>query len=341
LRVAMYYANNDVRLEEMPAPAAGKREMVVRVMASGICGSDVMEWYRRDKVPLVLGHEIAGEVVGADEGVRYRIGQRVSASHHVPCGLCHYCRRGHETVCDTLRKTNFYPGGFAEYVLLPEINVKSGVYPLPDEVSYEEGTFVEPLACVLRGQRAAGLRKGDSVLVIGSGISGALHVALARARGARLVAATDINEWRLGKAREWGAHEAIRADSDVPGEFRKLNGGRGADVVILTSGAESAIRQALEAVDRGGSVLFFAPMREDTAVPLPVNRLFWRNEITLASSYAANPAEHIDALELIRSGKVNVRGMITHRLPLAKTQEGFGLVSGAGESLKVIIEPQE
>ncbi len=341
MRVAMYYANNDVRLEEMPMPAAGKGEAVVRVTASGVCGSDVMEWYRRHKVPLVLGHEIAGEIVDAGEGVAYKIGERVSASHHVPCGACHYCRRGHDTVCDTLRKTNFHPGGFAEYVLLPRINVEKGLYVLPEEVSYDEGTFIEPLACVLRGQRAVGLKAGDSVLIIGSGISGALHIALARALDAKLVVATDVNGWRLQKAGGFGADAALRADADVPGEFRRLNGGRGADVVILTSGAESAIAQAFETVDRGGSVLFFAPTREGIAVPLPVNKLFWRNEITLTSSYAANPAEHLEALELIRSGRVNVKDMITHRFPLADAQEGFRLVAEAGESLKVIIEPQK
>jgi L-iditol 2-dehydrogenase len=341
VRVAMYYANNDVRIEEMEKPSAGQGEMVVRVMASGICGSDVMEWYRRHKVPLVLGHEIAGEVVEVGEGVTFKVGQRVSASHHVPCNTCHYCLRGHDTVCDTLRTTNFHPGGFAEYVLLPEINVDRGVYVLPNEVSYDEGTFIEPLACVLRGQRAAGLKEGDSVLVIGSGISGVLHIALARTFGAKVVVATDINDWRLNNAKEFGADEAFKADSDVPGGFKNLNGDRGADVVILTSGAEAAIEQAFETVDRGGSVLFFAPTRDDSPVPLPVNRLFWRNEITLTSSYAANPLEHLEAMELIRSGRVKVKDMITHRLPLAESEAGFKLVAEAKESIKVIIEPQK
>jgi len=336
----MYYANNDVRLEEMEKPSAGKGEVVIRVMASGLCGSDVMEWYRRHKVPLVLGHEVAGEVVEAGDGSPYKVGQRVCASHHVPCDDCHYCRRGHDTVCDTLRTTNFHPGGFSEYLLLPEINVSKGTYLLPDEVSYEEATFIEPLACVLRGQKAVGVMEGDSVLVIGSGISGALHMALARALGARFVASTDINDWRLAKIKELGADAALRADSDVPAEFRKLNSGRGADVVILTSGAEAAIAQAFEVVDRGGSVLFFAPTRDDSPVPLPVNKLFWRNEVTLTSSYAANPAEHLEAMELIRSGRVKVKDMVTHRLPLAEAQKGFSLVVEAKESLKVIIEPQ-
>ncbi|HAS17671.1 MAG TPA: alcohol dehydrogenase, partial [Nitrospiraceae bacterium] len=182
MRVAMYYNNKDIRLEEMPVPEIGPGELLIKIIASGICGSDLMEWYRIHKAPLVLGHEIAGMVEKIGDGVtQYRKGDRVSASHHVPCNNCHYCLNGHHTVCDMLRKTKFYPGGFAEYVLLPAINVDRGVYTLPDEVSYEDGSFVEPLACVFRGQRLAGLKPGSSVLVIGSGISGLLHIQLAQA----------------------------------------------------------------------------------------------------------------------------------------------------------------
>ncbi len=342
MRVAMYYANKDIRLEEMPTPQPGEGELVVRVMASGICGSDVMEWYRTGKTPLVLGHEMAGEITEVGKGVtKYRPGQRIAASHHVPCNTCHYCRSGHDTVCDTLRSTKFYPGGFSEYLLLPSINVDRGVYLLPDELTYDEATFIEPLACVLRGQKAARVEMGKSVLVIGSGISGSLHIALARALGAFLVVGTDISDFRLDMARKVGADETIHAKEDVAGRFKEINGGRGADAVILTAGAPQAIEQAFNSVDRGGTVLFFAPAREDQDVPLPVNRLFWRNEITLTSSYAANYEEHMSAMELIRSGRVRVKDMITHTLPLERTQEGFALVESGGESLKVIIRPQE
>lgn len=338
----MYYSNRDVRLEDAPRPEAGPGEAVMRVMASGICGSDVMEWYRRDKVPLVLGHEVAGQIEEVGEGVTtLRPGDRVVAAHHVPCNTCHYCRTGHHTVCDTLRTTKFYPGGFAEYLRLPAINVERGVFKMPEDMSYAEGTFVEPLACVLRGQRAAKVSLGKSVLVIGSGISGALHIALAHALGAGLVASTDINDYRLKMAEKLGADGTLRADSDVPAEFRKLNSGRGADVVILTAGAPAAIEQAFESVDRGGTILFFAPAPEGSEIKLPVNRLFWRNEITLTSSYAANHEEHMAAMELIRSGRVDVNGMITHRLPLERAEEGFRLVAEAGENLKVIIESAE
>ena len=242
MKVARYYGAGDIRIEEMPVPEPGPGEMVVRIRASGICGSDVMHWYREGRGPVVLGHEIGGEIAATGEGVTaYKTGDRVSASHHVPCNTCRYCRSGHHTVCDTLRRTNFYPGGFAEYVLLPQINVDRGVYLLPDGMSFEEATFIEPLACVYRGQRIAGTRIGQSVLVIGSGISGLLHVQLAKALGASPVVASDINEFRLDAARKFGADKVIRAGDDLPAVFRDLNNGRPADIVILTAGAEGAI----------------------------------------------------------------------------------------------------
>ncbi|MBU1853632.1 MAG: alcohol dehydrogenase catalytic domain-containing protein, partial [Candidatus Omnitrophica bacterium] len=195
MRVATYYANNDLRIEEMPKPEIDKGELLIKVMASGICGTDVVEWYRRDRVPLVLGHEIAGAVVEVGKGVKeYKVGDRVSVSHHVPCLECHYCLMDHHSVCDTLRKTKFYPGGFSEFLVVPEINVeKGGVYKLPDEVSFEEATFIEPLACAIRGQRLAGHKPGQTVLIIGSGISGLLHIQLAKTKSFKKIIATDIN----------------------------------------------------------------------------------------------------------------------------------------------------
>jgi L-iditol 2-dehydrogenase len=301
-----------------------------------------MEWYRIDRVPLVLGHEVAGVVVETGAGVtRYKKGDRITAAHHVPCGSCRYCVRGHPTVCETLRKTNFYPGGFSEHVRLPSINVERGVFLLPKGVSYEDATFTEPLACVIRGQRISGLRKGDSVLVLGSGISGILHVHLAKISGASKVIATDIVKHRLEMARRFGADEVIDAREDVPRRTAEINGGMLADVVILTAGAPVAIEQALKSVRRGGTVLFFAATGKGVSVPLSVNDTFWRTEVTLTSSYAGSPEDHAEALKAIASKRVKVREMITHRLPLAETGKGFQLVAEAKESLKVIIEPQK
>ena len=337
----MYYSNRDVRLEEMPVPQIGQGELLVRVEACGICGSDVMEWYRRDRVPLVLGHEIGGQIVAVGDGVEgYKEGDRVTAAHHVPCNQCHYCLSGHHTVCDTLRQTNFDPGGFAEYIRLPAINVERGVFLLPDEVSYEQATFVEPLACVLRGQRLAHMRQGQSVLVIGSGISGLLHVQLARTAGASCVVAVDIVDYRLKAARRFGADAAFYAEEDLPTYLRQLNHGRLADLVIVCTGATSAIAQALQSVERGGTVLFFAPTNPGVTIPISVNDLFWRNDRTLTTSYAGSPADYAAALELIHARRIRIDEMITHRLSLAETGLGFQLVADARNSIKVIIEPQ-
>ncbi|MBM3255075.1 MAG: zinc-binding dehydrogenase [Candidatus Omnitrophica bacterium] len=342
MRVAKYYSNSDIRIEEAPRPKIGKGELLIRIEACGICGSDVMEWYRIDRVPLVLGHEVAGVVEEAGEGVvAYKKGQRVSASHHVPCGSCEYCLNGHETVCDTLRKTNFDPGGFAEFVRLPEINVEKGVYPLPAEVSTAEATFIEPLACVLRGQRVAGMKRGFSVLVVGSGIAGLLHIALAKANGAGTVIATDISEYRLKAAKRFGADQVFLAKDYNADELLKINKGRLADLVFICAGSPTAIAQALDSVERAGTALFFAPTDKDKTISLSVNKLFWRTERKMVSSYAGSPQDHLEALELIRTGKIKVKDMITHSLPLEKIQEGFKLVVEAGNSIKVIIEPQK
>lgn len=341
MRVAVYYSNTDLRIEEMATPAIGPGELLVRVEASGICGSDVMEWYRAHKVPLVLGHEIAGEVVEAGKGVTsFKRGDRVAVTHHVPCMTCHYCRSGHHTVCETLRTTSFDPGGFAEFVRIPAINVERGTFLLPDSVSYDEGSFIEPVACVLRGQRQARFFAGAAVLVIGSGISGLLHVMVARALGAGRIVATDLLESRLELARRLGAESTIGAADDVPVRFRELNGGRGADLVIVCAGATQAVEQALATVSRMGTILFFATTRPDVEIPLNVNRFFWRNEVTLTSSYAGSPADCETALELIRAGRLPVSETISHRLPLDEIARGFNLVVDPKDSVKVIIEPQ-
>ncbi len=339
MRVLMYYNNNDLRVEEMPVPKIDAGELLVKVFASGICGSDVMEWYRIKKAPRVLGHEIAGEIIEVGEGVdMYKEGDRVFVSHHVPCNTCSYCLNGYHTACDTLHRTNYDPGGFSEYIRIPSLNVKSGVYVLPDTMSFEDGAFIEPLACVVRGQRLAGCTSGQTLMVIGSGISGLIHIALARANGAGRIIATDITAYRRNAALQFGADEVINADDMVPERLLELNENRLADVVIVCAGAIAASTQALKCVDRGGTVLFFAVPEPDIMVPVPMNDL-WRNEITLMTSYGASPSDLESALNLLSSGKVRLNDMITHRLPLNEGQRGFQLVAEARDSIKVIFEP--
>jgi L-iditol 2-dehydrogenase len=340
MRVAVYYNNKDVRVEEMPRPKIGPGELLMKVIASGICGSDVLEWYRVPRAPRVLGHEATGEIVEVGEGVsRYKVGDRVFVSHHVPCNKCHYCLRGHHTACETLHKTNYDPGGFAEYIRVPSINVERGVYILPEGLPFEDGTLIEPLGCVVRGQRLADVQKGDCVLVMGSGVSGLLHIQLARLLGAERIIATDVNEYRLNAARKFGADHALHAKDNVQEELRKLNEGRLADKVIVCTGAASASTQALQYVDRGGTVLYFAVPGPGFDIPLPAAE-FWRNEVTIMTSYGAAPRDLEESLKLISEGQINVHDMITHKLSLSEIGLGFRLVEEAKESLKVVIEPQ-
>ncbi len=339
MKVAVYRNNLDVRIEERPVPVIADDELLVRVQASGICGSDVMEWYRRKKAPLVLGHEIAGVIEKTGTAItRFQPGDRVFVSHHVPCNVCRYCLRGQHTVCETLQSTNFDPGGFAEFIRVPAIQSDRGTFVLPDSVSLEAGTFIEPLACVLRGQRLAGIAPGATVAVLGSGISGILHIALARAMGAGSIIATDISEHRLQLAKKFGATEVLDGAGDVPAQIRAANQGRGADVVIVCAGVLPVLTQALASVDRGGTVLFFATPAPGQDLPVPVNE-FWRQSITLLPSYAGAPTDCAQAIDLLAHNIVPVTDMISHRLPLDQTQEGFRLVAESDQSLKVLILP--
>ncbi len=341
MKVAMYYNNNDVWLEEIPTPKIGPGELLFKVHASGICGSDVMEWYRIKKAPRVLGHEVAGELVEIGEGIeKYHVGDRVVVSHHVPCNACRYCLNGHHTVCDTLRNTNFDPGGFAEYIRVPRINVDRGVFLLPGEVSYEEGVFVEPLACIIRGQRLTGLKPGQSILVIGSGISGLLHIALARASGAGCIVGTDIDQYRLQAAKKFGADETLRAEEVVASRLREINQGRLFDLAIVCAGVPAAYGQALQSVDRGGTVLAFAPIEPGVNFPFPFFE-FWNDGIKFVTTYGGSPLDIVTAIELIRSRRLPVHEMVTHRLGLKDTGLGFKLVAEARESIKVIISPHQ
>src|SRR5256712_490217 len=325
MRAAMYYANDDVRIVELPTPRIGPGEILVRVKASGICGSDVMEWYRKPKAPLVLGHEIAAEVVQVGAGVdSVKVGDRVFVSHHVPCGSCRYCLAGHETVCETLRTTNFDPGGFAEFVRVPATNVKHGVFPLPREISDDEATFVEPLACVIRGQRLAGFRPGGTIVILGSGVAGLLHIKLAKAAGAAKVIATDVVEFRKAAARKSGADVVIDGREDVPTHVKEANEGNLADLVITCTGAPKAIAQGLASLDRGGTVLFFAPIEPAAKVDIPFHAL-WREEVTMTSSYAASPPAIPPSDNPLPETSPVLSELVTHVLPLSQAAEGIQL----------------
>lgn len=325
MKVAVYHNNNDIRLEERPTPQINDGEILVKIKASGICGTDVMEWYRTKKGPRVLGHEISGDIIESNND-KFKILDRVFVTHHVPCNNCKYCLEDNHTACETLHTGNFDPGGFSELVRVPKINVNTGTILLPDTVSYEEGTFVEPLACVVRAHRVINTKKTHKVLVLGSGVSGLLNIMYAKHLGAE-VAATDVDDYKLNKAKEFGADEVFNASSDL--NYK-------ADKIIVCAGVMPAIKQAFENIDRAGTILLFAVPQENIQLP---NLDIWRNEITITSSYGASPKDLQESLDLIKNKKINVKDLVTHRFSLDKISEGFNLAAKPDNSLKIIIEP--
>ncbi len=340
MREAMYYTNSDVRLQELPRPKIGRGELLMKVMATGICGSDVLEWYRQQNAPRVLGHEVTGTIAEVGEEDLYKVGDRIVATHHVPCNECTYCHDDHHTICDLMRKTSFDPGGFSEFLRLAPINVSRGVFPLPSELSFEEGTFVEPLGCAVRGQRHAQIRQQNTVLVLGCGVSGLLHIRLAKSRNVERIVAVDINSSRLEAAEKSGADRVIDGRSDLPKILREINGGRLADRVIVCTGAEPVSYQAIRLVEKGGVALFFAAPGPYVETTIPITQ-YWLNEIALASSYGASPDDLKQSLELLQTRTICVSDMISHELPLADTGRGFRLVSEAHDCMKVVIHPQD
>jgi len=350
MKAAVYYTNSDIRIEDVEDLSVGPGEVKVKIMACGVCGSDVMEWYRITRAGRpggigAFGHECTGIIaeVGSDVDPKWKVGDRVVVTHHVACNTCNACIRGHTTACDTLHKTKFKNGfgAYAEYVVLPELNVDRGIWRLPESVSFENGTFVEPLGSVLRGQQWAPTSDGRSVLIIGAGLTGLLHTQVARLNGAGFIAASDIRPDRLRMAQRLGADTTILAREDVPKKFKALNGGMGADTVIMTAPSPICVEQSLEAIGEGGTILFFAPTNPEVQSEINLWNL-WQKEITITLSYGADFHNLSTALKYIQYNRVNVAEMITHVFSLKETENGFLLTARPRNgSLKVIIHPQE
>jgi L-iditol 2-dehydrogenase len=335
MKVSVWYNNEDIRIEEAPKPKPGPKEILIKILSCGICGSDIVEWYRLPRAPLVQGHEIGAEVVEIGKAVtKYRPGDRVFVAPKVPCMKCAYCKSGHYPVCSNVKAR--LPGGFSEYVVVPESLVENGTYLLPDNITYDQSTFIEPLACVVRAQQLAGVLGNQTVMVIGSGMSGLLHVKLAKTKNCRVIA-TDINRKKLKFAEKMGADMTMDAAENLAERLVAESIGA-ADVVILCTSAIAAVDQSWRCVDKGGVIVFFAVPHPDVKVIIPLNE-FWTRETRIMTSYYCGPPDIDAAINLIETETIKVDDMITRRLPLRDIAEGFRTVMAGKESLKVIIKP--
>lgn len=341
MRVAKLYKFGDIRIEEIPLPEPSPKEALVRVKACGICSGDVMPWYIEKKAPLVLGHEISGEIIKIGDKIKSEIslkeGDRVAVHHHAPCMSCFFCRRGDFVQCETWKKSKIIPGGLAEYIVVPEVNLKNDTLRLPDSVSFEEGALVEPVACVVKSLKRANIKKGDTIVVIGLGVMGQIHIMLAKEFGAERVIGVDMVSFRLKKALQAGADYVIDvSQKNIYEEIKKITDGLMAQEVIVGPGNVNLITDSLKLVSRGGTLLIFTPTPPEEKLSFSVNDIYF-NDITITTSYSCGSDDMKRALNFIETGIVRSNLLITHRFKLNETKKAYDITSLAKDSLKCMI----
>lgn len=338
-RAIVYHTSDDLRLEEVPLRPVAAGELLVRIRACGLCPGEAMGWYMARKAPLVPGHEPVAEVVQTGQGVvEFSPGDRIFVHHHAPCLQCRFCRRGDYAQCATFRTTKLIPGGLSEFAIVPAEVVRADALQIPHGLSDEAATFVEPLACVVKAVRRAGVRSGDRVLIIGLGVMGLLHVMLVRRLGAGLIVGADRVSARLAHAKQAGADVTVDVSREsVPDVVRTHTEGVGADIVVVGPGTVEAIDLGFRCVAPGGTLVLFTPTPPEDVWPLPVHDAYFR-EVRVVPSYSAGPPHTKEALEWLVRG-LPVETLVTHRYSLDGAAEGYRLVREATEALKVVVRP--
>ncbi len=342
MKAAKIYDMDDIRIEDLPIPEIGPRDALVKMYRCGICSGDVTPWYIRRKAPIVVGHEPAGiiEALG-DEVGSLSIGDRVFIHHHAPCYRCRHCRRGNFTLCATWKKTHLDPGGIAEYVRVPEINLRYDTLILPDSVSLDDGTLIEPVACSVKAIEKVNIRPGDVVLIIGLGFMGQLNGMVARHYGAKTIIGADMVPYRLDKALELGMDHVVHVEQeDLTKAVEKLTDGFKADVVIVGPGSVPAMNSGLTCAGKGGTVLFFMSSPEDAVLSFKPFDIYF-DEISIVCSYSCGPNDTRMALDLITSGVITADQVVTHRFPIEETEKGIQVTAAARDSLKTLITIHE
>ncbi|WP_158780639.1 zinc-dependent dehydrogenase [Pantoea sp. BAV 3049] len=340
MKASVYYAKGDIRYEEVALPDIGEGDLLIKMKACGLCGTDIHKAQHQTVTgPVVLGHEVAGEVVKAGHNVQgFKPGDRIITAIHVPCFTCHYCDRGHFTLCDQFKKTHIEPGGFAEYIRLPELHVKHLTHRISEKLSWEKASLIEPVGCCLHGLKSANIHPQDTVLVMGGGTIGLLSAQLARLKGAAKVIVTDISPFKLASSKKLGVDHAINsAQEDVVARVAEITQGLGVDVVVIAAGISSLLTEAVSLLRRGGRVIVFSPFDHNSEIKVDASR-FFKDEISIVGTYSLSPYEMKEALDIIENNKINVDDIITHRWPLSGLAEAIGFAANpANEVIKVIM----
>jgi L-iditol 2-dehydrogenase len=338
MKAAVYYSQKDIRIEELPTPEIGEDEVLVEMKACGVCGSDLMQWYLKSRVPLVLGHEPAGIIAKKGKRVKgFNVGDRVFVHHHVACLKCYYCLHGDYTLCEQFHRTNIKPGGFAEYFRVPAQNLQTDTLKISDSVSFDEATLIEPVGCCLKAIKECNVQRGDSVAIIGAGATGIILTAISKVYDAAKIIVSDLIDYRLEMAKKFGADVAVNPKNEDLNEIVKAEtDGRGVDIAVITAPSLEAYKAGLAACRKGGKLCVFAPTKPAEYLQVSPKELFF-SEIQIIPSYSTSHLETRTALELITSGKLKVKDLITHRFSLANIAEAFKTALESKESLKIIV----
>ena len=338
MKVAKLYDYLDVRIEDHPIPVPGPGEALVRARACGICSGDVVPWYIRKKAPLVFGHEPVGEIAAVgDDSVRLAPGTRVFVHHHAPCLDCRACRRGEFVQCPTWRASQIVPGGMSEYFLVPAVNLAHDTLAIPEHVGDADAALTEPAACVVKSLDRAGRTADSSILIIGLGVMGLLHVVLARHRGARQIIAADLVATRCERARALGADVVIDASQhDLAATVSDVTDGEGAEIVIAGPATTEAIEIGIRCAAKGGTVIQFMGTPPGTTLAISTNELYFR-EIRLIPSYSCGPVETREALRLIADGVIQASQVVTHRFALKEAARAYEVAATDRSAIKTIV----
>jgi L-iditol 2-dehydrogenase len=339
MKTVYCYKSDKFEIKDIPKPTINQDEILVKVMACGICGSDIIKIFDDNvKKPIILGHEVAGDVVKIGSNVKnFRIGDRVVVTHHVPCFNCQYCKHENYSMCRQFKSTNIYPGGFSQYIRVPKENVSVGTLKIDEKVSYEEASFSEPLACCLYSLGKIELFKKDFVTIIGLGTMGLLFCQLVKMNQA-IPVGIDIDENRISFAKKFGFDLVFDPSKEkITERIINITDGVGADTVILTVVNEEILNKCSNYIRDGGKILIFAGVVDNEIVKININDLYKR-EISIIGSYSSSPKHLSKALKLISHKDIDVKSLITHRFPLEEIEKAVELIVNR-KAYKVIIEP--
>src|SRR5208282_1185655 len=339
MKAAVIQQNGGLELQDLPVPTISENEILVRMHACGVCGTDLEKVRGHAITAPVLGHEVAGVVERVGESVReVEAGERVVVHHHVSCGTCYYCKNSFETVCESYPKSNLEPCGFAEFFRVSETLVNGGaVHPIASELNFESASQVEPTACCIRALRKVGIKAGETAAVFGLGPVGLTLVELLRLYGVAPVFAIDIIEKRRNLAITVGANRAFDPRKEDVSNLIVAQTERGVDCAVVATGNPKAMEQAMQSVRKGGRVLLFGAPARGTQLTFDASRM-WIREINFLSSYSASEQDMQMALDLIQQRRISPSAMITHRFPLSKISDAFHVAGIAEDAGKVIVE---